>query len=272
MVTQTSYLHMSTTCGCNSTNWYDIFCNVSPAHSIWADFGGQLLQNCTEYQNFEKKYFFRLDPQIFCTKFGDNCSNFVGGVAKKQIWTKFKMAENCGTYGSKVISQNIKFIVIAPPSGQIAPNSTLHSLGSSTINPTSVKAIGWTVVKIIKGQTDRFLVFIVRCRDVSFLFSYYFPTLCLLINDVHYMIYSIFHIYCIFRFVCARTAQFIICIIFRLSLYSSMLIIVTSFTIRFIVLLTKRLMTHLYTCGSCVNLTACAVVGKVHNPIAWVKV
>ncbi len=37
------------------------------------------------------------------------------------------------TYSSKVTGQNIKFIVIAPPFGQIAPNLTLHSLGSSAV-------------------------------------------------------------------------------------------------------------------------------------------
>lgn len=38
------------------------------------------------------------------------------------------------TYGSKVAGQNVKF-------SQIAPNLTMHSLGSSTIHPPSVKKI-----------------------------------------------------------------------------------------------------------------------------------
>ncbi len=47
------------------------------------------------------------------------------------------------------------FVVIAPPSGQIALNSKLHFLGSSAIHPPSVKSIGSTVVEIIEGQTDK---------------------------------------------------------------------------------------------------------------------
>ncbi len=71
-------------------------------------------------------------------------------------------------YVSKVTGQNVKFVVTAPPSGQTAPNLTLHSLGSSAIHPPSVKLIGWMVVQIIKGPTERqiLLPFIVRSSKI----------------------------------------------------------------------------------------------------------
>ncbi len=60
---------------------------------------------------------------------------FSGVTARK----KKKFSETCS---SKVSGQNVKFIVIAPPFGQIATNLTLQFLGSSTMHLPTMKSVG----------------------------------------------------------------------------------------------------------------------------------
>ncbi len=47
------------------------------------------------------------------------------------------------------------FSLSREPLIQTTSHSTLHFLGSSAIHPLSVKSIGWTAIKIIKGQANR---------------------------------------------------------------------------------------------------------------------
>ncbi len=126
--------------GCNSTKCsgnMTFFCNVSPDHSIW----GPAIAILYGISKIRKSNFFRLGPEMICTKFGDDCSKFVGGVAKTK-WRKINLAVNgCGQYPIS--------------SGWIAPHWTLCFCGSSAIHLPNVKLIGWTVVEIIEGQTDR---------------------------------------------------------------------------------------------------------------------
>ena len=92
------------------------------------------------------EYLYHIGPEIMCANFREIWRKYVGKVAKSVFWRKFKMAENLSwrkwawsiwgdapqpkesreknnfdfpTYGSRVIGQNVKCAVIAPPWGRL---------------------------------------------------------------------------------------------------------------------------------------------------------